>query len=950
MGSLIDKNIELVRSYVDPLNPSPIPSLDYKIIYPVTVYEAVKATMDDDATTLEDELELIYQKINAKQDPITGGIVGSLMTWTSVAGKIGSTPIVTQINEDPTLRSHSNVPSERAVGYVIDTKAESSVVNTHISDVNIHISEDEKILIHNAASADTLEDHTNNSDIHISADERSSWNNKAEAADLDDHVKNTSNPHYVTAHQVGTYTRSEVDEMFSTVRETFFSYRSIKYDETTGTATLVEYDETLWAPNYVLAYGDDLPTPTDTSLTYFALRPVTDYSVNESNNCMIYVKIPGSSWAEAGLQTMNPGDLVIRYPDTTLCVWVHGRFIMLFTDSSSGEESDIVWRPVLSEDGILGWTRSSETSAPDPVSIKGKDGTTPVKGVDYFDGAPGIGLPAGGTKADIMVKTTDADYDTEWMSFNDFVERYFEDGGIIEGWLSDWNNITNKPEIYNEKGSSEKDLVSQKFVSDSFDSIASQITEILNIIGDSAGLGGLKDALDAHLQDYNNPHKLTPSSIGAVAASEFSNHAYNTNNPHNVTATQIGLGNVNNTSDLDKPVSLATQLKLDDINSAIKKLQEIIDAGSLVQNVVWDPTTLTLTFIFRDSSELNVILPIMDIFKSITWDDETKELVFQLPDGSEHRVEITQLITAYTGSIGSQIKVDIDDGVIKASLIAHSITGDEIETNVALPGFPTAATSNVNDYSDNLATTKYVKDQVINNLTSDDINRSLSAAMGKELGTKKASIDDVAKMIADTPLMNITDNLQSTAIDAALSANMGRELNLTKAEKVHTSPSGSTYGRATEDLFGHTRASSLDPLMDGECEVGTDDGYYARGDHRHPKDITKQNVILSESITVGDEVVSTVEDALKAINILLKSVKDSTDVNIDDLTATTKDHTTRIGDLETTEADHTTRIGDLETSDAELSTRMTSYEGKIVSLLDDLQFSLDENGNLLLTY
>lgn len=41
------------------------------------------------------------------------------------------------------------------------------------------------------------------------------------------------------------------------------------------------------------------------------------------------------------------------------------------------------------------------------------------------------------------------------------------------------------------------------------------------------------------------------------------NHIANTNNPHNVTATQVGLGNVDNTSDADKPISTATQEALD---------------------------------------------------------------------------------------------------------------------------------------------------------------------------------------------------------------------------------------------------------------------------------------------------------------------------------------------------------------------------------------------------
>ena len=52
--------------------------------------------------------------------------------------------------------------------------------------------------------------------------------------------------------------------------------------------------------------------------------------------------------------------------------------------------------------------------------------------------------------------------------------------------------------------------------------------------------------------------------IGTKAdASSFTSHIQNTSNPHSVTKTQIGLGNVDNTSDLDKPISTATQTALD---------------------------------------------------------------------------------------------------------------------------------------------------------------------------------------------------------------------------------------------------------------------------------------------------------------------------------------------------------------------------------------------------
>ena len=45
---------------------------------------------------------------------------------------------------------------------------------------------------------------------------------------------------------------------------------------------------------------------------------------------------------------------------------------------------------------------------------------------------------------------------------------------------------------------------------------------------------------------------------------DLNNHMNDVNNPHNVSKSQIGLGNVDNTSDLDKPISTATQSAIED--------------------------------------------------------------------------------------------------------------------------------------------------------------------------------------------------------------------------------------------------------------------------------------------------------------------------------------------------------------------------------------------------
>ncbi len=49
----------------------------------------------------------------------------------------------------------------------------------------------------------------------------------------------------------------------------------------------------------------------------------------------------------------------------------------------------------------------------------------------------------------------------------------------------------------------------------------------------------------------------------AIDITENKTHSNSTNNPHSISKSQIGLGNVNNTSDLDKPISALTQSELD---------------------------------------------------------------------------------------------------------------------------------------------------------------------------------------------------------------------------------------------------------------------------------------------------------------------------------------------------------------------------------------------------
>lgn len=79
-----------------------------------------------------------------------------------------------------------------------------------------------------------------------------------------------------------------------------------------------------------------------------------------------------------------------------------------------------------------------------------------------------------------------------------------------------------------------------------------------NINENADKIDSTKTALEAQIQAVNT---TTRANLTA--------HTSNKSNPHNVTKAQVGLDNVDNTSDIDKPISRATQNALNELDSKI---------------------------------------------------------------------------------------------------------------------------------------------------------------------------------------------------------------------------------------------------------------------------------------------------------------------------------------------------------------------------------------------
>lgn len=292
---------------------------------------------------------------------------------------------------------------------------------------------------------------------------------------------------------------------------------------------------------------------------------------------------------------------------------------------------------------------------------------------------------------------------------------------------------------------------------------------------------------------------------------------------------------------MDKPISTRVQTELTSIFNELDRIsgQLTTDAANCIKAIAWSNATSSLQLTYRDNHTASVSIPLADTFRSISYDSTTHELVFTLPDNSEVRIDVSDLITVYTGATSSNIQVTISGDQITANLLDSSVGSAKIASSVALAGSPTTTTQSVTDRSTKIATTAFVAGQVIDSLTESDADRPLSAKMGKYLNDNKVDEATVRSIISSTTGLTVVDNLLSSSDTAALSANMGRVLDENKADKVHTSSSGSTYGVGSSSVFGHTRASEVTPLMDGTAALGTDNGRYARADHVHPSDTSR---------------------------------------------------------------------------------------------------------------
>lgn len=177
---------------------------------------------------------------------------------------------------------------------------------------------------------------------------------------------------------------------------------------------------------------------------------------------------------------------------------------------------------------------------------------------------------------------------------------------------------------------------------------------------------GVMSAADkTKLNDLKTQEGIT-ADISAVQ-SNLTTHITNKQNPHSVTKAQVGLGNVDNTSDADKPVSTAVQTELDKkTNSAIT---DIDFANSTVDNAIM---TVDLANGIT-TSEKNITLPkASSTSAGIITSQESIKLnkILTNGDGTKFLADNGTYITVETGVNTEDVYTfipTISDGKVKQS-------------------------------------------------------------------------------------------------------------------------------------------------------------------------------------------------------------------------------------------------------------------------------------------
>lgn len=193
---------------------------------------------------------------------------------------------------------------------------------------------------------------------------------------------------------------------------------------------------------------------------------------------------------------------------------------------------------------------------------------------------------------------------------------------------------------------------------------------------------GVMTAADKVKLDGLKTQEGITSDIDSVQ-SNLTTHITNKQNPHSVTKAQVGLGNVDNTSDADKPVSTAVQAELDkktnsaitDIDFADSTADDAIMTVGLANGIITSEKNVTLPKASSTSAGIITSQESIKLNKILTNGDGTKFL-------ADNGTYITVETEVNTEAVKTTNEIPVAGGPLASLLNSAGITSISSDTNL----------------------------------------------------------------------------------------------------------------------------------------------------------------------------------------------------------------------------------------------------------------------------
>lgn len=329
-----------------------------------------------------------------------------------------------------------------------------------------------------------------------------------------------------------------------------------------------------------------------------------------------------------------------------------------------------------------------------------------------------------------------------------------------------------------------------QYISDASASICSEVNRIVEEA--NTDIASRDTIVDTHADSKENPHNVTKAQVGLGNADDTSDmdkpvstaqaqaiqqvqtnlttHEENVENPHNVTKEQLGIGNVDNTSDTDKPVSTAQQ----------EALNLKIDKASIANDCDTDDETKVLSA--KQGKELKNAIP-SGYGKTIeaAYVAATGVLTIILKDENSNVLETAsvdlplELLLSSSGSYyengvlylklanGNFINVDVSD-------LVHTYTADGQTISMDSSGVISISTT-YKAKIDEAYNSKHSHSNRDLLETYNQTNENLSDAVGKRHShSNKSVLDSITAAFTtakDTALANSTRTMETITISVA---------------------------------------------------------------------------------------------------------------------------------------------------------------------------------------